>query len=56
MEYTTQTIIHNGVAVNIHRPILSENERAKQEKRVVETLNIIQITKEGGRKNETDPS
>ena len=49
MEYTTQTIIHNGVTVNIHRPVLSENERTKQEKRVVETLNIVQITKEGGK-------
>lgn len=48
MEYTTKTIIHNGVTVCIHRPVLTENERVKQEKRVVETLNTIQIRREGG--------
>lgn len=53
MEYITKTIIHNGVTVCIHRPVLTENERAKRERRVVETLNNIQIMKEGGGKNET---
>ncbi len=47
MEYTTKTITHNGITVCIHRPVLTESERAKQEKRVVETLNNIQIRREG---------
>ena len=47
MDHTIKTIIHNGVTINIHRPILTEKERAKRETRVVETLNNIQIRREG---------
>lgn len=41
MEYTTKTIKGDGFTVNIHRPILTPEERAKQEKLVVETLKNI---------------
>lgn len=48
MEYTTKTIKREGITINIHRPILTEKERTAQEKRIVETLNKVQILKEGG--------
>jgi hypothetical protein len=38
MEYTTKTIKHNGWTITIHRPILTDEERAKREKQVTDTL------------------
>ena len=41
MEYTTKTIKGEGFTVTIHRPILTEKEREKQEKRVIDALTIF---------------
>ena len=46
MEYTTRTIIRGNITVNIHRPILTEKERAKQENIILETLKHLCIQEE----------
>lgn len=36
--YTTKTIRHGNCTITIHRPILSQTEREKRERRVVTAL------------------
>lgn len=38
MQYTTQTITGENFTVTIHRPILNDSERKKQEQQVIKAL------------------
>ena len=37
-EYTTKTIQHGNVTITIRRPVLSDGEREKRKKQIVESL------------------
>ena len=42
MEWThTKTIHHGSCTINIHRPVLTEAERAKQERKTKEALERV---------------
>ena len=50
IEYTEKTIaINDHTTVRVYRPLLTAEERAKREKRVIDTL--VAIAREGGFKN-----
>ncbi len=38
MQYTTQTITTEKFTITVHKPILSDSERTKQEQEVVKAL------------------
>lgn len=52
-EYTCRTLNLKNMVVRIHKPVLSEEERARRMKRIYQAAsNLMQSKKEGSERNE----